>query len=70
MIMNRPGIKTEYTIKDRVKRVVIHGSTKSNLVEDLRDIIAYEEAKQADTGERYSWDDLKEEMDKKHKIAK
>ncbi|WP_221390976.1 hypothetical protein [Dyadobacter sp. NIV53] len=68
--MNLPGIKTEYTTKGRVKRVVIDGSTKSELVEDLLDIIAYEEAKQTDTGERYSWDDLKAELDKKHEIGK
>ena len=66
--MNLPGIKTEYTAKGHVKRVIIDGAAKSELVEDLLDVIAYEEAKADDTGERHSWDDVKAEITKKHKL--
>ena len=46
--MKLAGIKTEYTSKRKVKRILINASAKTELVEDLIDTIMYEERKDGD----------------------
>ena len=63
--MKLQGIKTEYKPNGRVKRVIIDGSAKTELVEDLLDIIAYEAAKDEET---VPWEEVKAKLNKKHGI--
>ncbi|MCE7040838.1 hypothetical protein [Dyadobacter sp. CY312] len=63
--MNLPGIKTEYTAKGNIKRVIIDGTSDSELVEDILDMIAIEAAK----GDEYvPWEEVKAELNKIHGI--
>ena len=43
--MKLAGIKTEYTSKGKVKRIIINATAKTEFVEDLIDTIIYEERK-------------------------
>ena len=65
--MNLPGIKTEYTAKGNIKRVIIDGTADSELVEDILDMIAIEAGKD---DECYPLEDVIAELDKKHGIKR
>ena len=63
--MKLAGIKTEYTSKGKVKRIIINASAKTELVEDLIDTIIYEERKD---GEYLSQDEAMDFLRKNGKI--
>ena len=65
--MKLQGIKTEYTQKGKVKNVIINASSKSELVEDLLDLIALEAVK---NDERVPFDEVVAKLDKKHNITR
>ncbi|MCF0040015.1 hypothetical protein [Dyadobacter fanqingshengii] len=65
--MKLQGIKTEYTQKGKVKKVIINAASKSELVEDLLDMIALEAVK---NDERIPFDEVVAKLDKKHKIKR
>lgn len=63
--MNLPGIKIEYTAQGNIKRVIIDGTSDSELVEDILDMIAIEAGKD---DEYVPWEEVKAELNKIHGI--
>ena len=65
--MKLAGIKTEYTPKGKLKSIIINANAKSELVEDLIDTVIYEAHK---NDEIFAWEDVKREIESKHKFKK